>query len=865
MAVATAPRTDEQIRLRDYFAYLVERGAIERYGPFWQTPERIERIEHEKGVIETAGYEAPFVMLYDILRFCRDEGIVYGPGRGSVGGCYVAYLLGIHEIDSIEYDLYFERFLNPDRVSFPDIDLDFSQRDRDKVLDYIERTYNTGDQVVLRVAAFVRAGARAVVDLMLAAKAQEDPNAGATATNLKKCLPDNVTGGVKIQRELAWWLDPDRKVHGDPDEFRQIAEQAGWLEHMLALDGMFTHLGKHAAGVVILRREDLPILPKLSVRDSKGTAHEVTAYDMYALDDLKYLKWDILGLRTLDVLADAHRMIGGTGQTRDLIKLWREHRDDPDVYEVFKEADTLGVFQMETPGYQRLLREFQPDCFDHIVQLNALNRPGALDFKDDDGRTPMQLAILRRHGKEPIRVDHPDLGPILNPTYGIFLYQEQQMAAARALAGFTLAQADALRKAIGKKRPEEMAKLVPLWEAGTQHIQKTVRDRVWANIEAAARYSWNKSHAVEYGVITWLCAFFKKRHPEAFYASEINSWSEKKERQANVIAEARQHVEFMPPDINLAEDGFTVSEGKIVFGLNGIKGMGDTNRNAILVERLMGGDYQGYPDFCRRVPSVPTNMKRSLIACGAFDRLGEDRVRLLATVPRGDEFYMTQLTCLCVSRKKTALAHGSPVNCATHGRVHVLGVTPGERKRWPVLEHINEDAKRIRDGKAPKPLPDDLSQWVFPADSDLAKGEMEAMGYYISKLPMKDVHDALKRLPANCIGGEVASTRIHQDRNGNDMCTLQLTTPELTRQRVRIFASNWSVWGDRVEKGVKLIFRGRMDDGTYLADACWDPGDYRHYKKIKLQQGGETMVREFDGRLETIRRYEEAGYRVRCL
>lgn len=805
-----------------YLRFLIERGGLHRYRtPRWKTAERLERIDLELSVIEEAGFSATFVMLAGVMDFCRREKILVGPGRGSVGGSYVCYLAGIHDVDSIEEDLLFERFMNPDRVSFPDVDIDVSQRDRPKVLEFIVDTYTRDDQVVMQIGAFVRAGGRAVVDLMATATQHADSNAWATATNLKKCFPDSgsITGGQKIARELHAWLY-EGKGHGDKDQFLALAEQAGWLEPMLKLDGMFTHLGKHAAGVVILRTEDLPFIPTLEVSDSQGNRNTVTAYDMYSLDDLGYLKWDWLGLRTLDVISDAHKFAGGSGERDDLIRLWRENRDHPGPYQVLANADMTGIFQMDTDGFRRTVKQFQPTTFEHVVQLSALYRPGALDFRREDGKNMVDVFIDRHHGREPVTYDHPDLEPILKRTHGVILFQEQQMAIARQLAGFTRGEADALRKAIGKKRPEEMAKLMPLWEKGTQHIAPAVRNRIWENIEAAARYSWNRSHAVFYSIITWWTAWFKDQEQAAFYAAEINSWEDKKDRQANVVAEARQHAEFSPPDVNIAEDRFIVDDRSIVFGLNGIKGMGDANRSAILVERMLDGPFASFEDFCERCPSVPINMKLSLVKCGAFDKM-HSRVELLAVIPKAKS-----------------------------------------DKRWTVAEHINHNRKL----KTPRPLPDDITVYDFPTDSQIAQGELETMGYYISNVPMKKLIKSLQRHGANVLGGEIEKVLVKDDRNGNAYGNVTVILPNLTKQLIRIFASNWITYGSRCVKGKQLLFIGRHDGNAFLADKCWDPDDVRQFKKIKVRQGDEKpQTQDFDGELSTIQALESAGYRVKLL
>lgn len=877
----------ERVRLRLYFRWLVERGAKERWGEFWEdlgdsplTPEwqwasvRRERLEMECLVIQEAGYEGAFVMLQDMLQWCRDQGIPYGPGRGSVGGSLACYCLGIHDVDSLRWDLLFERFMNPDRVSFPDVDIDISQRHRQRVVDYVVDKYTTGGQVVLRIGAFTRASGRAVVDAMLAAMAPTDEHAGATATMLKKCFPDKgtITGGVKVPRELAWWLE---NGHGKREEFKAIAKQAGWLDAMLLLDGMFTNLGKHAAGVVILREEDLPFIPQTSTYNAKTKLREpATAYDMYSLDDLGYPKWDLLGLRTLDVIADAHRLLGGSGRMRDLLALWEGHMQDPEPYEQLLE-DQTGVFQADTPGFGKTIREMVPTEFEHLVQLGALYRPGALDYKRADGKNMVEVFIDRMHGREEITYAHPLLRPILGSTQGIILYQEQAMRIVRDLGGFTRGQSDSLRKAIGKKRPKELAKLKPLWDEGcaAKGIQEAVREALWENIKAAGRYSWNRSHSVEYAVIMWWSMWFMSGiRRAAGFAAEINSLSKDREKQASAVSTARQDVTFRPPDINVADAGFGIEDHEIVFGLMGIKGLGDEGRGAILVDRLVYGPFLGYEDFCRRVPSLGTDKKGSLVACGAFDRLGEDRVRLLAEIPKGQPAWTWWFECGHTMRKAkdAGIVNGQPgprARCSTcKDDRAVTDCEPIERKRWKVLEAINDKAK---EGK-PVELPP-LDEWALPTDADLARGEMEAMGYYITNVPLKAVATDLARMPPTYVGGEVHSINARPDKNGNVMGHLQITTPDLTRQRVLVFASSWPQMAERVVKGAQLIFRGRMDDKTYIAEACWEPGDYRHFKRLKVWRGDVPETESLpdmagrDARGATVKAYEQAGWRVRLL
>jgi DNA polymerase-3 subunit alpha len=761
-------------------------------------------------VIEKAGFSSYFIILASILDFCRRENIPYGPGRGSVGGSYVAYLAGIHEVDSLEWGLIFERFLTEDRVSYPDVDLDFSQVHRQRVIDFIRETYEANGNAVLQVGAFQRSGGRSTIANMLSAMRLESDQADSVAWTLRDCLPDkgSITGGQKQERELEWWLE---NGHGDKDRFREVAESAGWLDRMLKIDGIYTGLTRHAAGVVILSAEDLARIPQTST-DGEDMA---TGFDMYSLDEMGYLKYDILGLRTLDVIADAHKFAGGTGATRDLLALWERHRDDKEPYQMLCEGDTLGIFQMETEGYRRTLKEFQPEKFEHIVHLNALYRPGALDYRrPEDNMNMVEVFIERRHGREPALPPAKELRDTLAETYGIFLYQEQAMAAVTVMAGFDGSMADRLRKGIGKKRADVIESLKADFMSGCADngISETNANRVWENIEAASRYSWNKAHSVEYGIITWLTLWFKYNEPAAFYAALFNSYEKDKDKLAVALSEARQKVTITSPDINVADAGFTVKDGEIVFGFSGIKGMGETGRDQIIAERVI--PFGSYEDFCKRLPSLPMDKKMALIKAGAFDQL-DDRKLLMST---------------CVK--------------------------PGKAEKiWTVAEHLNHN----RNLKVPRPVPDEVEP---PLESSLSDGELESIGFYISTEPLKEVKAALARLDqTEHFGGKIEKIYIKNDKRGQEYANFTMTTAALTKQRVRIFASNWPVcrW---IKEGMLVIVRGRMDGDTVVGEAIFRSDDVRHFKTLTASKNGTAESESFDGDLEMVTALEGNGYRV---
>lgn len=848
------------LRTEQYLQYLVERGATRRYGPLWAVddPRRSARIDHELEVINELGFASFFLILYDVMEFCRRAEIPYGPGRGSVGGCYIAYLLGIHEVDSIEYELTFARFLTRNRVGLPDVDIDFSQRRRGEVIDYITETYGDRGYQVLQVAAFTRAGARGTIDAVLAAQREVQPHtADSTALTLRNMLPEgNVTGGTKQARELGFWLygGTDEPTGSKQEEFEKQAEQAEWLDPLLKLDGFYQNISRHAAGVVILSEEDLDVMPRAGT-GKKGEWVQTTGYDMYDLDALKYMKMDILGLRTLDVVADAHKFVGGSGSTPDLMEIWRENKDDQSVYPMFSKGDTLGIFQMETAGYRRTLRDFQPDCFEHIVHLNALYRPGALDYeRESDGKNMVEVFIDRRHDREPADYPHPLLENILQETHGVFLYQEQSMLAVQILAGFDDAGADELRKGIGKKRAEVIAALETRFREGciaNGITDKGVMDRVWENISAAARYSWNKAHSVEYGIITWLTAWFKVHHPAAFYAALLNSYanaSNKAERQTGIIAEARQRCTISPPDINVAHEGFTVRDDAVVFGLSGLKGIGEANRQAILEERVI--PFGSFKDFCYRLPSLPISMKKTLIEAGAFDRL-DDRAELLSDVAKAGKPTLEE----CEDCKGEGFI-GDPnepcLKCEGVGEIE-------KPQLWTVADHINHNRKL----KKPRPIPPIESR---PTAAELANRELESIGFYVSQDPLGDVTHVLSRCGAgNHWGGEIEHIYRKKDKNGNEMATLTVLTPSLAKLRVVIFASNWpqNRW---IEKGDRIIIRGRESGDDVLADRVFKLDTVEHFRKISATRNGDDAEwHAFDGKLDTILGLESAGYEVRLI
>lgn len=561
--------------------------------------EYTDRLEMELDLLNTKGYAGYFLILADILKWARDNGIAVGPGRGSSGGSLVAYVLGITEIDPIRFDLLFSRFLTPGRNTMPDIDVDVSQLRRGDLLRHIQERYGSAYQI----SAFQTFGVRnALKSIGMAAEVDYG-----LIKSMEENLPELVGDGIKVDKELAWLLENDKEF---TRRFELIPPEQ--QTYFLDLDGIQTHRGTHAAGIALIDREQEDLIPAIDMDDKKSIA-----WDMYDVEDLGFLKIDLLGLRTIDVISQAAEDVG--------INLQDIPLDDPETFAALSQGDTLGVFQVERHGFTTMIKSLQPAHIGHMIDAVALYRPGPLDSG------MLASYIRRRHGAEPVEAP-VGLSEVTRGTYGVLLYQEQVMAAAVVLAGYDDTEADELRKAIGKKKKDVMDQQRDKFVAGmmARRYKREVAVSLFEDIEKFARYSFNKAHATAYGLISYWCAFLKTHYPAEFYARLLNSYEHDKEKMAPIIQDMRRHnVPILPPDVNLSTEWFAAEEGAVRFGLVGIKGLGEANRRAILVERL-SDHFESFDNFCTRLPSVPIDKKEALVATGAFDTLEEDRPALLA-------------------------------------------------------------------------------------------------------------------------------------------------------------------------------------------------------------------------------------------
>jgi DNA polymerase-3 subunit alpha len=607
-----------------YLEHVCRQGCVARYGA--PLPAAVEqRLVYELSVIGQMGFVPYFLVVWDFVRFARERGILVGPGRGSAAGSLVAYALGITGLDPIKHRLIFERFLNPGRREMPDIDLDFQDDRRGEVIEYVTRKY--GDDRVAQIITFGTLAAKAAV--------RDVGRALGMSFNDVDRVARLVPSGPHVTLEAALKLPELQALYTADGAIRELLDTAKKLE------GVARHASTHAAGVVISRD---PLIEHVPVqRAGKGGNEITTQYHMNLLGELGLLKMDFLGLSTLTIIGracDTIRQTRGVALTPETIPL-----DDPASYEVFQRGETLAIFQLEGGMATRMTVDVRPTGFDDVVALMALVRPG-----------PMELApvyIARKHGREPIEYLHPALEPILRETYGVILYQEQVMQIANELAGYSLTDADKLRKAMGKKLPEEMAKqrssfvdgCVARSEAGllTPPLPAELAGQLFDLIEAFAGYGFNKSHSAAYAVIAVQTAYLKRHYPAEFMAAVLTTEMGNTDKIVGAVAECRRlGIPVLPPDVNLSERGFTVErdpDGRLAirYGLSAIKNVGEGVVQAIVAARAgqPDGRFAGLDALCAAVDANLLNKRvlESLIKAGACDSLGS-RAALLAAVDR---------------------------------------------------------------------------------------------------------------------------------------------------------------------------------------------------------------------------------------
>ncbi|HMK33815.1 MAG TPA: DNA polymerase III subunit alpha [Desulfomonilaceae bacterium] len=561
-----------------------------------------DRLEHEIRLIQDMGFSGYFLIVADFIGFAKKNDIPVGPGRGSAAGSLAAYSLGITDIDPIKYNLLFERFLNPERKSMPDIDVDFCMQGRDRVIEYVSEKY--GKDNVAQIITFGRMQAKAVIRDV--ARVLGFPYAD--ADRLAKLIPET----------LKMTLDKALKSEPKLQEAMKSREVADLIETARSLEGLTRHASTHAAGIVISDRPLVEHLP-LYVGNNKET---ITQFDMTWVEKIGLVKFDFLGLKTLTVIDQALKLIRKTrGVALDMSTI---HLNDPATFSLLSKGDTMGIFQLESSGMRDVLTKFKPSVFEDLIAILALYRPGPLESGMVDD------FINRKHGRTPIEYPLPELESILKETYGVIVYQEQVMNIATTLADYTLGDADLLRRAMGKKKAEVMAEQKSRFEKGAakNKIDPDKASYIFDLMEKFAGYGFNKSHSAAYAMVTYQTAYLKTHYTPEFMAAQLSCESGNTDKITLYITECRNlGIEVLPPHVNQSFQNFHVVDGKIIFGLGAVKNVGEGAVLSILEARDESGPFCSLQDFARRVDLRKTNKKvvESLVKCGAFDGMGLSR------------------------------------------------------------------------------------------------------------------------------------------------------------------------------------------------------------------------------------------------
>ena len=592
-----------------YLEELCYAGLERRFGERAQEKELRERLDFELNVLKKTGFTSYFLIVWDFIHYAKSHGIPVGPGRGSAAGSLIAYVLGITDLDPLHYGLFFERFLNPERVSPPDIDVDFCYNRRPEVIEYVRKKY--GEKSVAQIITFGTLGAKmAIRDV-----GRVMGMSYGECDRLAKMIPFD----PKMTLEKALKESPDFKRAYDEEEITHTL-----IDSALTLEGVSRQAGVHAAGVVISDRDLTDYVP-LTKDDHDGI---VTQYSMEPLGELGLLKMDFLGLKTLTVIQDALNLIEQTtGKKIDPLEI---PLDDPAAFELLSRAQNTGVFQVESPGMADACRRIRPRVVEDIIALVALYRPGPMEF--------IPLYADRKSGKVATDYDHPLLEPILKETYGIMVYQEQVMQAAQILAGYTLGGADVLRRAMGKKKAEEMAKQRAIFVEGAakkNNIKEGKANELFDVLDKFAGYGFNKAHAACYGVITCQTAWLKARHPVEFIAALLSNELDNTDKISLFVAEAKSMgITVHGPNVNESGSVFTVKDKSIRFGLSAIKNVGQAAVELIIAARKKDGPFKDMHDLCARVESRGMNKKlvESLVKSGACDDFGTNRAELITQI-----------------------------------------------------------------------------------------------------------------------------------------------------------------------------------------------------------------------------------------
>ncbi len=729
----------------------------------------LERLELELSTIAKMGFPGYFLIVADFIQWAKQNGIPVGPGRGSGAGSLVAWCLGITELDPIEYDLLFERFLNPERVSLPDFDVDFCMERRDEVIDYVTRRYGAD-----RVAQIITHGTMAAKAVVRDVGRVMDHPYG-YVDKLAKLIPFEI--GMTLERALE--IEPSLA-----ERYRKEEDVRDLLDTARTLEGLARSAGKHAGGVVIAPG---PLTDFMPLYCEPGGKQTVTGLDMEDVEKIGLVKFDFLGLRTLTIIDKAVKTINAERERKGESPIVIEQLaiDDPVTYALIKSARTTALFQLESRGMKDLIQRLQPDNFEEIVALVALFRPGPLQSGMVDD------FINRKHKRTAIKYLHPSLEPILKPTYGVILYQEQVMQIAQVLSGYTLGSADLLRRAMGKKKPEEMAQQREGFVQGAmaRGVSDKLATHIFDVIEKFAGYGFNRSHSAAYALIAYQTAWLKAHFPAEFMAAVLSSDMDKTDKVVTMIAECRDmHINLRPPDVNQCEYHFVpVDRETILYGLGAIKGLGEAAIDAILQERNREGAFKDLFDFCRRIDLRKVNRRvlESLIKAGALDGLGAHRAALMASL-------------------NAALAAADQhARNRDAGQVDIFGATAA-----PEEAHGYET----------------VAEW---SEEQRLEGEKETLGLYLTGHPIARYAEELKHItdatiaelkPSSdstvVVAGLVVAQRTMQTRRGDRMAFVTLDD-RTGRLELAVFSDLYAQSRELLAKDTLLVVEGQVSVDEY--------------------------------------------------
>ncbi len=743
-----------------------------------------DRLTFELDIIVQMGFPGYFLIVMDFIQWAKDHDIPVGPGRGSGAGSLVAYSLKITDLDPLEYDLLFERFLNPERVSMPDFDIDFCMDNRDKVISYVADNY--GRNAVSQIITFGTMAAKAVVRDV----ARVQGKSYGLADKLSKMIPPTPGMTLEAALEQESILREFLEMDGDAQEIWEMAKQ---------LEGLTRNVGKHAGGVVIAPTKLTDFSPLFCDETGSGL---VTQFDKNDVEEAGLVKFDFLGLRTLTIIDWARLMIDKQRAKKGEppLDISAIPLNDQKTFSLLKRAETTAVFQLESRGMKDLIKRLQPDNIEDLIALVALFRPGPLESGMVDD------FINRKHGRAQVaypdaKFQHASLKPVLEPTYGVIVYQEQVMQIAQVLAGYTLGGADMLRRAMGKKKPEEMAKQREVFEEGAkkQGVDPDLAIKIFDLVEKFAGYGFNKSHSAAYAIVSYQTAWLKAHYPAHFMAATMSSDMDKTDKVVTFIEECRQmKLKLLPPDVNSGEFHFTVDDaGNIIYGLGAIKGLGEGPVESIIAARNEGGPFKNLFDFCARVDPRKVNKRalEALIRSGAADKLGpginidHDRAVMFAAM---NEAVKTAEQSAANTNAGMMDLFGDVVPCADAD------------------EDVYRDFHRVR-------------SWTM---KERLNAEKETLGLYLTGHPIDEYDSELNHLVSSriadlkpeksnqTVAGLVVAQRVMKTKRGDTMAFVTLDD-RTGRIEVAIFADTYNQSRDLLLKDGLLVINGQVSYDDY--------------------------------------------------